>query len=80
LQYRGELQVDSAGFLDSAHAEPLLEIPTLLPVVQLLHSSADPGQITSNCLFHNYVSHILVKSNKNYIIAKTLSQILKPEQ
>jgi hypothetical protein len=62
--------VDSAGFLDSAQAEPLLEIPTLLPVVQLLHSSADPGQITSDCLFHNYVSRILVKSHKNFKLQK----------
>jgi hypothetical protein len=33
----------------------------LLPVAQLLHSSADTVQITSNCLFNCYVSHILVK-------------------
>ncbi len=44
--------------------------PPLL-VAQLLHSSADTGQITPNCLFHYYVSHMLVKLYKIGIIAKT---------
>ncbi len=38
---------------------------------ELLQSSADPGQITSNCLFHYYESHILIKSNQSDFIAYT---------
>ncbi len=57
LHYRGELRVDLAGFLDSAQAELSHDVKhPYLQVVQLLHSSADPGQITSNV----YVSHILL--------------------
>ncbi len=48
LHYRSELRVDLAGFLDSAQAELSGNTPLDLPVVELLHSSADPGQITSN--------------------------------
>ncbi len=44
--YRGELRVDFTGFLDSAEAELSRDTPPHLPVVQLLHSSADPGKMT----------------------------------
>jgi hypothetical protein len=54
--YRGELSVDFTGFLDSAEAELSRDTPPHLPVVQLLHSSADPGQTTLNV----YMSHILI--------------------
>jgi hypothetical protein len=53
--YRGELRVDLAGIFNSAQAELSHDTPHLL-VVQLQHSSADPGQITSNV----YVSHIRI--------------------
>ncbi len=46
--YRGELRVDFADFLDSGQAELSRDTPPHLPVVQLLYSSADPGQITLN--------------------------------
>ncbi len=52
--YRGKLRVDLAGFLHSAQAELSRDTPPHLPVVQLLHSLADPEQITSNV----YVSQI----------------------
>jgi hypothetical protein len=57
LHNRGELRVDLAGFPDSAQAELSRDTPPPpnLPVVQLLHSSADPGQIT--CLHVTY-THI----------------------
>jgi hypothetical protein len=41
----------------------------LLLVVQSLHSSTNPRQITCNCSVRYYVSHILVKSYENDIIA-----------
>ncbi len=47
--------MDFTGFLDSAEAELSRDTPHL-PVVQLLHSLADPGQITLNV----YKSHILI--------------------
>jgi hypothetical protein len=40
-------------------------------VSELLQSSTDPGQITSNCLFQYYESRVLVKSNQNDFIAYT---------
>jgi hypothetical protein len=49
-------------------------------VVQLFHSSADPGQITSKCLFHYCVSHILVKSYKTDIIAYSYENLKKSDQ
>jgi hypothetical protein len=61
LHYRGELLVDLIGFFYSAKAELSSDIPPLLPVAQLLHSSADPEQITSNCLIYYNVSHIIGK-------------------
>jgi hypothetical protein len=48
LYSRGELQLDLVGFLDSVLAESSHDTPPV-PATQLLHSSADPGQITSNC-------------------------------
>ncbi len=57
LHYSGELRVDFTGFLDSAKAELSRDTPpTHLPVVQLLHSSADAEQITLNV----YLSQILI--------------------
>ncbi len=58
------------------NSQPAKDLPAsgtgiLKYVSKLLHSSADPGQITSNCLFHYYESHILVKSNQNDFIAYT---------
>jgi hypothetical protein len=44
--HRGELRVDLAGFLNSARVEVSRDTPSHLPVVQLLHSTADPGPIT----------------------------------
>jgi hypothetical protein len=57
MYYRGDLRVDLAGFLNSAKAVLSHDTPPPhLPVVQLLHSSADPGQITSIV----YLLHILI--------------------
>jgi hypothetical protein len=61
LHNRGELLTDLAVFLYSAQEELSCDIPPFLPVAQLLHSSADPIQITSNCLFYYNVSHIIGK-------------------
>ncbi len=57
--YKGELRVDLAGFLDSAQAELSGDTPPYLPVVQLLYSSADPGQITLNV----YVTYTNITSS-----------------
>ncbi len=45
--------------------------PPPSPSEQFHRFSADPEQITSNYLFHCYISHISVKSNENTIMAKT---------
>jgi hypothetical protein len=61
---RGELWSDLAGVLDSAQTECHVTHPQPLPVAQLLHSSADPGWITSNVFFHylcQYVSKTIKK-------------------
>jgi hypothetical protein len=52
----------------------------LLPVAQMLHSSADPGQITSNSLFNYYVSHILVIHTKMILLQKPMSNFKKLDQ
>jgi hypothetical protein len=49
-------------------------------VVQLLHSSTDPGQITSNCIFHYYVSNIVVVPYKIILLLKPMSNFNKLDQ
>ncbi len=49
--------------------------PPPLLVAQLLNSSADPGKITSNCLFQYYVSHILVKHRKIILLLKLTANL-----
>ncbi len=79
--YRGELRVYFTGYLESDKAELSCGTPHL-PVVQLLHSSADPGQITLNV----YISHIctnktvVLNSYKNYISLKSSVKYKNSEQ
>jgi hypothetical protein len=68
LHYTCELRMIWQVFLNLPRQNCHMTHPRL-PGVQLLHSSSDPGQIISNCLIHYYVSHILVKSYQNNIIA-----------